>query len=63
MNKYWCFYREIGEQYFASASIGLHLRWWGLKLGASLDFEFVDAEIQLQFGPVTATASIGREER
>jgi len=63
MNKYRSFYREIGESYFVSGSIGLNLKWWGLKLGASLDFEFADAEVQFHFGPVTAHASIGKEER
>jgi len=63
MNSYKCFYREIGEAWFVSGSIGFNRKWWGLRLGASLDFEFVDAEIQLQFGPITATLSTGKEER
>jgi len=63
MNKYRCFYREIGETWFVAGSIGLNPKWWGLKLGASLDFEFADAEIQLHVGPVTAQVSMGKEER
>jgi len=63
MRGYRCFYREIGEAWFVSGAIGWNCKWWGLKLGASLDFEFADAEVQLHFGPVTVTASIGKEER